>query len=125
MRQPERQPDEFLPLTHLTYHVLLVLHGTQLHGYRIIKEIARRTEGRMEPETGTLYTAIRRMKDEGLIETAEPDESATDTRRGHSYRLTPLGRAVLRAETERLVRLLEVAGEKRVLGRRQAMGTSS
>lgn len=125
MHDSEPRPEEFLPLTHLTYHVLLVLAGTQLHGYRIIKEIARRTDGRMEPETGTLYTAIRRMRDDGLIETAQAAESAPDTRRGHSYRLTPLGRAVLKAETRRLVRLLEVAREKRVLGERQAMGTSS
>ncbi len=47
MLKPQRV-EEFLPLTHLTYHVLLVLAGTKLHGYGIIKEVAERTDGAMD-----------------------------------------------------------------------------
>lgn len=124
MRDLTRGPSEFLPLTHLTYHILLVLAGTQLHGYRIIKEIAERTGGRMRPETGTLYTAIRRMREEGLIEPVVSAEGREIERRGHSYRLTALGRQVLEGESERLARLVEVAREKRVLGTRPVAETS-
>ncbi len=68
----DTQVQSLLPLTHLTYHVLLVLAGTKLHGYGIIKEVAARTDGAMDLETGTLYAAIKRLRDEGLIDVADP-----------------------------------------------------
>ncbi len=115
MTGPPQEPDAFLPLTHLSYHILLALAGTALHGYAIIQEIARRTDGQLEPETGSLYTAIRRLRDEGLIEIAEDQAEREGGRRGHSYRLTPLGQDVLKAETRRLARLVEQAREKRII----------
>ena len=116
-----REPEAFLPLTHLSYHILLALAGTELHGYGIIKEIERRTGGQMRPETGTLYTAIRRLGEEGLIETAGSAGKGEGGRRGKAYAVTVLGRAVLEAESRRLARLVEVAREKRVLGDTDAL----
>lgn len=106
----------FLPLTHLSYQVLLALADEVRHGYGIIKEVRDRTNGEMELETGTLYTALKRLKDEGLIEIVVPLERppGEDDRR-RVYKLTRLGREVLEAESRRLAALVGVAVEKRVL----------
>lgn len=107
---PETAPGDVerrLPLTHLSYHALLALAPRPLHGYGILKEIAALT-GVLELETGTLYTAIRRLADEGLIEASPPPSEGADARRRY-YRLTRLGARVLRAESERLAALVESA----------------
>jgi DNA-binding PadR family transcriptional regulator len=106
-------PGFFLPLTHVVYHILLSLSGDRRHGYGVIKDVERRTGGRLELEAGTLYAAIRRLRDDGLLEEAEGPPDA-DARRRY-YGLTPLGRAVLRAESERLEELVELARAARVL----------
>lgn len=117
------EPEAFLPLTHLSYHILLALTDTELHGYGIIKEIERRTGGGMRPETGTLYTAIRRLREEGLIESVGSAGKGGGGRRGKAYSVTELGQAVLKAESRRLERLVEVARQKRVLGDTEALET--
>ena len=108
-----RDIDEALPLTPLSYHVLLALADTDRHGYGVMKEIERQTSGQMKPATGTLYLAAKRLVDTGLIEESDgrPDPE-TDDRRRKYYRLTDYGRQVLGAETQRLFRVLSVAIEK-------------
>ena len=109
----DRTDADFLPLTHVVYHVLLSLNGVARHGYGIIKDVSERTGGKLELEAGTLYAAIKRLRDDGLIaETPAPPEA--DTRRRY-YGLTPTGRRVLRAESERLAELVRFAREARVL----------
>ncbi len=110
MRQPV---DELLPLTHVVYHVLLSLAPEPRHGYGIIKNVSECTGGRLELEAGTLYAAIRRLRNDGLIEET-PAPADTDARRRY-YDLTGLGRVVLRAESERLAELVELARAARVL----------
>ena len=112
---PRPDPQDLLPLTHVTYHILLALADRPLHGYGIIKEIADRTDGRMDLEAGTLYAAIKRLVDDGLLEVAarRPDDRS-DSRRRY-YRLTSFGGQVVHAESARLVRLIEVAVDKRVI----------
>jgi DNA-binding PadR family transcriptional regulator len=111
-----QDPQDRLPLTHLTYHVLLALADADRHGYAIIKEVEARTDGRMELETGTLYAALKRLKDDGFIESVPASARPPgEDRRRRTYRLTPLGRRVLRAESERLAKVLAVAQEKHVL----------
>ena len=113
----DAQVKGFLPLTHLTYHVLLALAGTRLHGYGIIKEVFDRTEGAMDLETGTLYAAIKRLRDDELIEPAPtPDNVQSSDSRRRYYILTPLGQGVLEAESTRLAKLVNVAREKKVIG---------
>ncbi len=115
MLKPQRV-EEFLPLTHLTYHVLLVLAGTKLHGYGIIKEVSERTGGAMDLETGTLYAAIKRLRDEGHIDVADsPAEASTADSRRRYYELTALGRQVLEAESDRLAQLVRLAEEKNLV----------
>jgi DNA-binding PadR family transcriptional regulator len=101
----------FIPLTDLSFQVLLALTGEPLHGYAILKAIEARTDGRLKPESGTLYTAIRRLARDGLLEVDE----AGAGRRGRSYRLTETGRQVVRLESERLAALVREARERRVL----------
>lgn len=102
-----------VPLTHVVYHVLLSLATANRHGYGIIKHVAERTRGGLELEAGTLYAAIKRIRDDGWIEEAPP-QSGEDARR-RTYRLTERGRSVLRAESLRLERLVDLAREADVL----------
>jgi DNA-binding PadR family transcriptional regulator len=95
---------------------MLALADVDRHGYGIIKEVYERTNGRVELETGTLYAALKRMRDEDLIESVPASERpAHEDRRRRTYRLTKLGKKVLRAEAERLTELVDVARAKRVL----------
>jgi DNA-binding PadR family transcriptional regulator len=108
-------PASHLPLTHVVYHILLSLSGAPRHGYGIIKHVADATDGGLELEAGTLYAAIKRLRDDGLIEETGGPEHA-DARRRY-YDLTPLGRRVLRAESERLADMVELARRAQVLPR--------
>jgi DNA-binding PadR family transcriptional regulator len=102
----------FLPLSPHQFHILLALSTEPRHGYALIQDVERRTGGALRLGTGTLYTAIARLADLGLI----ADTGRADERRRY-YRLEPLGRAVLRAETARLESLVRHA---RALGVRPA-----
>jgi DNA-binding PadR family transcriptional regulator len=112
----EQNSDKLLPLTPLTLHVMLALADVERHGYGIIKEVSFRTSGRVELETGTLYAALKRMRDDELIEVVPASERPPeeDSRR-RTYRLTAFGREVLRAETERLKDLVGTAIAKQVI----------
>lgn len=106
-------PLRHLPLTHVVYHVLLALSARPMHGYGIIKHVEEATSGRLELEAGTLYAAIRRLREDGILEEADRPAEA-DARRRY-YALTPFGRRVLRAESERLSELVDMARRARVL----------
>jgi DNA-binding PadR family transcriptional regulator len=109
-------PRRFLPLTPQQFHILLALTGADRHGYGIIREVAARTGGDLRLGTGTLYTAIARLLASGLL--ADSSRRDEDARRRY-YRLTPLGRVVLKAETARLQALVDQARRQGVypLGR--------
>ncbi len=64
---PEPTDDMQLPLTHVVYHILLSLSEASRHGYGIIKDVMERTGGRLELEAGTLYAAIKRLREDGLL----------------------------------------------------------
>jgi DNA-binding PadR family transcriptional regulator len=107
-------PETFLPLTTPEYHVLLALGDQALHGYGMMQALEAKTGGRDALLPGTLYTTLARMVGHGLLEELpEPPEPGADARRRY-YRVTPLGRAVARAETERLSRLVRVAEAERL-----------
>ncbi|MGH7576385.1 MAG: PadR family transcriptional regulator [Longimicrobiales bacterium] len=105
----EQHAGDFLPLRPVEFHVLLSLTAGERHGYGIIQDANRRGE-RMAPDVGTLYRALRRMKEQGLIAGADrrraPD--AGDERRTY-YRITALGRQVARTEARRLEALTRAA----------------
>lgn len=110
---PEARIERFLPLTHVVYHVLLSLSQEARHGYGIIKDVEERTGGRLVLEAGTLYAAIKRLRDDGLLEERAGPPDA-DARRRY-YGLTEVGAAVLRGESLRLEELVELARGARVL----------
>ena len=118
MRRLTRDPAELLPLKHATYQILLALgDGEAMHGYAIMQAVAEMTGGRETVLPGTLYAALARMVDEKLVEESAPshnDASGGPARR--YYRRTAFGRAVARAESERLRALLEVARAQKILG---------
>jgi DNA-binding PadR family transcriptional regulator len=96
-------PSSFLPLTPTMFQILVALADGEKHGYAIIKEVDRRTEGTVVLRTGTLYTALKRFVDDGLVEeTAERPDPALDDERRRYYRLTDKGRKVALAEADRL-----------------------
>jgi len=100
-------PEELLPLTPLTLQILVTLVSEPLHGYAVVKQVREATAGRINPGTGTFYSAIHRMSDEGLIEEIDTPEQGDARRR--TYAITAFGRAVLDAETDRLGVLVELA----------------
>lgn len=111
-----RRPEDFLPLTPLTFHILLVLAREKNHGYGLMKDIRERTEGGLDPATGTVYLALQRLEDDGLILDAKSERRKSGDTRRRYYRLSPLGLRVARAEAERLAGLVEMAAEVKLLG---------
>lgn len=109
-------PEALLPLSSAIFHILLALVEGERHGYGIMQETARLSEGRVNLGPGTLYRSLRRLLEDGLIE--ESDERPVpelDDERRHYYRLTPLGLRVARAEAQRLAALVQTAPLKHLL----------
>ena len=120
MRRLTRDPAELLPLKQSTYQILLALgDGDSLHGYAVMQAIAEMTQGRETILPGTLYAALSRMVDEGLVEESEPRDDASGGPARRYYRRTSFGRAVARAESERLRALLDVARAQNMFGGRK------
>ena len=101
MRDPK--PGSLLPLPAAVFHILIALADRDRHGYSIMQDVSARTGGKVRLSAGTLYSAVRRMLEQGLIEelAESPDPSSTDERRRY-YRLTRFGRRTAAAEVDRL-----------------------
>ena len=97
---------EATPLSEPVFLTLLSLADAPRHGYAIIQEVEGWTEGRVQLRTATLYTALRRLVDRGLVEEVEGDD---DDDRRRTYALTARGREVVRDETERLREMVGLA----------------
>jgi DNA-binding PadR family transcriptional regulator len=94
------------PLSETTFYILLSLVPRPQHGYAIMQEVAALSENRVHLSTGTLYTALKRLLDDGWIE--QIDE--LDAPRGRkAYQLTPSGRAAVHQETTRITALSALA----------------
>src|SRR5260370_10307444 len=102
------KPDSLLPLPTAVFHILIALADRDRHGYSIMQDVAARTEGKVQLSAGTLYSSIRRMLEQGLIEelTESPDPSTTDELRRY-YRLTRFGKPAAAAQVARLSGLLQ------------------
>jgi len=97
---------EPLPLTEPVLLILLSLAAQPRHGYAILKDAERMSDGRVRLSTGTLYGALRRLLEDRWIERFQEDDNA---RGKQAYRLTPLGRRNLQQEVSRLKHLTKVA----------------
>ena len=108
MREPK--PESLLPLPTAVFHILIALADRDRHGYSIMQDVAARTDGKVRLSAGTLYSSIRRMLEQGLIEELadSPDPSSTDERRRY-YRLTRFGRRTAAAEVDRLNAMVQQA----------------
>jgi DNA-binding PadR family transcriptional regulator len=102
--------EDLLPLPVATFHILVALADRDRHGYSILQDVAARTGGKVQLGAGTLYSSIRRLLEQGLIEelAESPDPTSSDERRRY-YRLTSFGRRVAAAEVERLESMLRQA----------------
>lgn len=109
-----------LPLTPLSFQILLALAEGQRHGYGILQEIESVTEGVLHPATGTLYLALQRLVEEGLIDEDEPARARSDgdDERRRYYRLTAAGRRLAAREAERMARAVGLARKKSLISRR-------
>jgi DNA-binding PadR family transcriptional regulator len=106
-------PATHLPLTPIVLHILLSLSDGERHGYAIAQEIETATAGQVRAGPGTMYGSIQRMLTSSLIE--EVAAHAADDDRRRYYRMTTLGRRVLELELQRLVDVVAIARDKRVL----------
>jgi DNA-binding PadR family transcriptional regulator len=120
-----RDVTTLLPLTLAVFHILLALSDGERHGYSIMREIERYTNGQLRLGATTLYRSIKQVLAAGLIEEADerPDPALDDERRRY-YRLTPLGQLALRAETQRLAALVALAHAKGVVSQNDVPGLS-
>lgn len=100
--------DSYLPLSSASLHILLALAAEDLHGYGIMQEIARQSEGIYKIGPGTLYDNLQKIIQIGWVQELGPRRGDDDPRRRY-YRLTDSGRDVLRAETARLTQIVREA----------------
>ncbi len=116
-------PKDALPLTETSFFILLSL-VTPKHGYAIIKDVNQMSEGRVSLAAGTLYTALRRMLENGWIERVDErhPESGLEGHERKLYQLTGFGQALLNLETKRLKTLANLASERKSAGQAWVTG---
>ena len=100
-------------LTPMEFEILLSLAGRARHGYAIIQDIVERSEGRLTVRPGTLYRAIARLLDAGII--SEIDGARRGDERRRNYAITPEGRRLADVEARRLERQVVTARARRLL----------
>ena len=105
------------PISPQVFQILLSLLDGPMHGYALIQDIRRRTEGDVVLTASTLYAAVKRLLASGWIDEVEPDTPPPDhDDRRRYYRITSRGRSAARTEAHRLERLTAMARDKRLLG---------
>lgn len=109
-REAPDEVESLLPLPTAVFHILVALADRDRHGYSIMQDVTARTDGKVRLSAGTLYSAVRRMLEQGLIEELResPDPESGDERRRY-YRLTRLGREAALAEARRVSDMLTQA----------------
>lgn len=112
---------DLLPLTPPVFHILLALVVEERHGYGIMLDVARQTNDALQLGPGTLYGCLKRMLAAGMVEESDerPDPELDDERRRY-YRMTPLGRNVVRAEAQRLADAVTAAKARHLFDRPKA-----
>ena len=112
-----------LPLKPVLFWILLVLVDGARHGYGILKEIDARTQGRIRLEPGNLYRYVKKLLDAGMVEEVDvPEGEASSDDRRRYYGVTDMGRAVVRAEAERMKAAVAAAESRHLLGEDGVVG---
>ncbi len=101
------------PLSEPVALILMSLATEPRHGYALLKDVEKLSDGRVQLSTGTLYGAIRRLLEDGWIERFEQEDTSRDKQ---AYRLTTRGRAQLQSEVARLRHLVHAAMTRLRLG---------
>jgi DNA-binding PadR family transcriptional regulator len=115
---PDADSNNQLPLREPTFLILLSLAQAKKHGYVILKDVEELSQGKVRLSTGTLYEALARLLDQGLIERIVDDEDEPGADPGHRgkprqvYGLTNAGRRLLEAETHRMQALVTAARQR-------------
>ena len=91
----QAETEKYLPLTEATYYIMVTL-SEPLHGYAVMQEVEKISEGTVRVGPGTLYGVFTNLEKEGLIVKVKEEE------RRKSYTLTLKGRAVLLSQVKRL-----------------------
>ncbi|HUL72399.1 MAG TPA: PadR family transcriptional regulator [Vicinamibacterales bacterium] len=116
---PFRPSDSALPLTPISFEILLALTDGDRHGYAILQHVESRTGGVLPMRTGTLYRALARLEEAGLIDLVDapqkPPGVASDDERRRYYRITARGRQVARDEARRLAGQVAAARSRHLL----------
>jgi PadR family transcriptional regulator, regulatory protein PadR len=97
---------EAKPFTEPVFLILTSLAAQPRHGYALLQDIEHISGGRVTLSTGTLYGALRRLLEDGLIARFEQEDRSRDKQ---AYQLTAQGRRQLQAEVERLKQLTRAA----------------
>jgi DNA-binding PadR family transcriptional regulator len=100
--------NQFQPLSAAALHILLALASEDRHGYGIMREVARQSDGRYKLGPGTLYDNLQRLLDQGIVEERSARIPGDDPRRRY-YRLSRFGRGLLTTEIARLEGLVREA----------------
>ena len=114
-------PDDLLPLTPAVFHILVVLAGGDAHGYGIMGEVERITDGKLRLGPGTLYRSVYKMMLDGFIEEVRQEPRPVDERR-LTYRITRQGLRVARAEARRLDALVREARRRGLVDDKRPAG---
>lgn len=101
-----------LPLQEATFFILLSLARTPKHGYAILQDVAKLSEGRLQLSTGTLYGALRRLLAQGWIARFDEASEIVNGRARKAYRITDLGQKILNADLARMQDLVAAARGK-------------
>jgi DNA-binding PadR family transcriptional regulator len=92
---------KLLPLSPATFYILMALADEDRHGYGIMQEVSRQSEGKYKLGPGTFYDNLEKLIDRGMVKEV-PRKSANDDPRRRYYRMTGFGRKLLLAEVSRL-----------------------
>ncbi len=103
------------PLTPAVFHILLALSKEEKHGYGIMKQVEKDSQGKVSMGAGTLYGSLKRMLDAGLVKESDKkiDPEMDDERRIY-YQITSTGKKTLEAELERYKHIVSVAKERKL-----------
>lgn len=97
----------YLPMTETAFYILLCLKNEN-HGYGIVQKVREITGGQVNLSPGTMYGSLSKMEKDGLIEFVREEDKRK------MYKITPLGREVLKLETARIERLYKNATEAKI-----------
>lgn len=106
--------ETYLPLSEVTAYILLSLAPGSRHGYAIMKDVQALSKERVMLSTGTLYGAIKRLLEQEWIERVDDPDANNSSRVRKVYRLTELGKQILKAEVKRMDRLVAAAQLRQV-----------